>query len=372
VKDLLNQKINLVNHYPLNKIGMIVIYLGNTCNFDCTYCDRGYIESLGGQNLTRDSSQGIREFIEWVDSQSNEIDRISFHGGEPLLFMIRIRETMEWLFPIAKKNNWQITITTNGSLIKENEDFFEKYKDVLYVTVSYDFMYQSENREEFDVIEMAAVLNATCKKWQWQCVLPIDKSDSFSFDNIKHIVSTCYKTGCRSINIIPLRHRRGKEKFDVIIDKVDLKQFLDAFIQFLQILYIKKLFIHIDGCYSKIDKAYFSEHGKLILSPDGFIYPEFDFLEYKTVNARIGDWRLKQIWRNQGDAGRIHDSCLTCEKRPSCGLKYLYHLFDVVPGTQCKEFYTYIDYSIVHLAQLNKKPNLLSWIGIEDNYGIEK
>lgn len=372
MNDSLTLPINIVNRNPLSKINAIVIYLGNTCNFDCVYCDRGYIETLGGQNLTRTNSNDMREFIEWIDQQPNEISRMSFHGGEPLLFIIRMNEIMEWLYPILKRNNWPITITTNGSLIKEHAAFFEKYKDVVYVTVSYDFMHQSENREEFDVVEMANVLNANKIQWQWQCVLPIDRADSFSFDNIKNIVTTCYQTKCRSINIIPLRHKRGKDKFTVIIDKIDLKQFLDAFLQFIQILYIKKVAVYIDGCYTKIDKAYFSEHNKLILSPDGFIYPEFDFLEYKTVNARIGDWKNKQIWQNQGDAGRIHTECMTCEKRPSCGLKYLYHLFDEEPVGKCKEFYTYMDYAIMHVSKLNQKQNILEWVGVQEDFHIEK
>lgn len=370
MNDLLNQKINLIPIRPLDKIKMVVIYLGNTCNFDCTYCDRDYITNLGGQNLTRDTSQDIKEFIEWVALQPNEVERVSFHGGEPLLFITRMKEIMLWLYPILKKNNWQLTVTTNGSLVKETEDFFDQYADVLYVTVSYDFMHQATNRESFDVVEMSTVLNRNKIKWQWQCVLPIDQPNSFSLDNIKDIVSTCYKTRCRSINIIPLRHRRGKDKFDVIIDKLDLVQFLDAFLQFIQILYVKKISVYIDGCYTMVDKAYFSEHNKLILSPDGFIYPEFDFLEYKTVDARIGDWRNKQIWKNQGDAGRIYDSCMNCEKRPSCGLKYLYHMFNEQPGTKCKEFYTYMDFVIMHVSKLNQKQNILEWVGIQEDFKI--
>jgi MoaA/NifB/PqqE/SkfB family radical SAM enzyme len=277
---------------------------------------------------------------------------------------------MEWLYPILKRKNWQVTVTTNGSLIKENEELFKKYSDVFYVTVSYDFMHQKDNREEFDVIEMANVLNNTCKQWQWQCVLPIDRPDSFSFENIKNIVSTCYKTGCRSINIIPLRHKRGKDKFEVIIDNLDLKQFLDAFLQFLQILYIKKISVYIDGSYMKVDKAYFGEHNKLILSPDGFIYPEFDFLEYKTEYARIGNWKTKQIWKNQGDRNRIHGNCFACEKRPSCGLKYLYYMFEEYPKGNCKEFYTYIDWAIMHVTKLRSRDNLIEWVGVQEDFEI--
>ena len=372
MKDLLSQRVNIVKNSQLNKIQSIVLYLGNTCNFDCVYCDRGYIENLGGQNLTRSTSDEMREFIEWVERQPNEIKQLSFHGGEPLLFVIRMKEIMEWAYPILIRNGWKMSITTNGSLIKKNEDFFKEYADVLYVTISYDFMHQAHNREEFDVVEMSEVLNSNKVQWQWQCVLPIDRPDSFSFENIASIVRTCYKTRCRSINLIPLRHKRGKDKFTVIIDDIDLEQFLDAFLQFIQILYIKKISIYIDGCYTRVDKAYFSEHNKLILSPDGFIYPEFDFLEYKTEHARIGNWKLKQIWRNQGDHGRVLPNCMDCDKRPSCGLKYLYFMFGEEPTGACKSFYTYIDLAIMHITRLREKQNLLEWVGIEEEFHIEE
>ena len=105
--------VKIVSSNPLSNIKQIVIYLGNTCNFDCVYCDRGYIESLGGQNLGNSTSIEMREFIEWAESKPNEIQRISFHGGEPFLFIKRMEEIMVWLYPLVQKNNWEITITTN-------------------------------------------------------------------------------------------------------------------------------------------------------------------------------------------------------------------------------------------------------------------
>lgn len=122
---LIESKSKHSQNNQLNKIQSIVLYLGNTCNFDCVYCDRGYIENLGGQNLTRSTSDEMREFIEWVERQPNEIKQLSFHGGEPLLFVIRMKEIMEWAYPILIRNGWKMSITTNGSLIKKNEDFLK-------------------------------------------------------------------------------------------------------------------------------------------------------------------------------------------------------------------------------------------------------
>ena len=362
--------IQIKNEQPLDGIKNITIYLGDNCNFDCVYCDRGYIKNIGGQNLAHSQLNPLQEFFNWVDGQPNQLEWVAFHGGEPLLYVKRMYDIMPWLYPLAVKNGWRLNITTNGSLVKECEEFFATYPNIFAVTVSYDFIFQEQNREIFDVLEMAEVLNKYCTFWQYQYVLPIDDPRSFSFDNIKSMVSTMYKTKCLNVNIIPLRHKRGKDKFEVIIDRVDLKQFLGAFLQFLQILYVKKIKVNIDGCYKEVAKAYFANHNKYILSPDGHIYPEFDFLEYKIENARIGNWKTRTFWRAKGDQGRVQDSCMNCAKRPSCGLKYLYHLFNEQPGTACKEFYTYMDYAIMHVSKLKERDTLLEWVGIDENFRI--
>jgi sulfatase maturation enzyme AslB (radical SAM superfamily) len=354
---------------PLNNVRMLIIYLGNECNFDCVYCDRGYIKSLGGQSLN--TTHNLQDFFLWAEKQDNEVEWISFHGGEPLLFAKRMEQILEWLMPIAERNSWKVGMTTNGSLVKQNEHLFEKYSGKLGATISYDFMYQEQNRDALDVEEMAGVLNKHCFDWKWQYVLPIEDKKAFSFDNIKSVVSTCYKTGCKTINIIPLRHHRGKDKFDVIIDRVNLQQFFSAFLEFIQILYIKKLNVFIDGNYDKIDKAYFGEHNKLILSPDGYLYPEFDFLEYKIKNTRIGKWsNVPEVWEPLGDKDRIFESCEKCLSRPSCGLKYLYKLFDKQPGTSCKEFYQFVDVAIKHNSKLKNNKSLFELVGIDTTFYI--
>ena len=355
----------------LDKVEILTIYLGNQCNFDCNYCDRGYINSIGSQAVSRGVADEMYEFIKWVASQPNNVQYISLHGGEPLLFANRINQIMKWLAPLAKDAGWNIGITTNGSLVKKHEWLFEKYSGHIRATVSYDFMFQEENRDELDVMEMAEVLNKHSPEWKWQTVIPINDPRCFSFPAIQNIVNTCYATGCRTINVIPLRHHRGKDKFDVLIDRIDLEQFLGAFIDFLQILYIKKLTVFIDGNYTMIDKAYFGEHQKLILSPDGYMYPEFDFLEYQMHQFRIGNWKTKEIWEPQGDGDRILPQCHECPMKAACGLKYLYKMFDEEPKGNCKKFYKYLNFATFHLMKMKDKKTMLEWIGIKDDFKVK-
>lgn len=365
--------VNLQDPKPLENVKLLVIYLGNKCNFDCVYCDRGYIESVGGQSLGKQTADNIEKFFLWAEKQPNKIKRVSFHGGEPLLFIKRMKEIMVWLHPLCKRNGWIISMTTNGSLVADNVDFFEQYSGNLAATVSYDFIFQNKNRDVLDVEKMAAVLNKHCVEWKWQYVLPINDPQAFSFENLQDVVQTCYKTNCRVVNIIPLRHMRGKDKFDVLIDRVNLEQYFDALMQFIQILYVKKINVFIDGNYTEIDKNYFGDHSKLILAPDGYLYPEFDFLEYKLHEMRIGLWDTEhpQVWKQIGNKAKILDSCVGCPSEPSCGLKYLYKLFNETPKGACVNFYKYTDFIIRHNNQLKTKKHLLEWVGIDDTFEVK-
>jgi len=50
----------------------------------------------------------------------------------------------------------------------------------------------------------------------------------------------------------------------------------------------------------------------------------------------------------------------------------LYKLFDVQPAGKCKEFYTYMDYVIMHNAKLNQKKTVLEWVGIKEDFDINE
>jgi hypothetical protein len=50
----------------------------------------------------------------------------------------------------------------------------------------------------------------------------------------------------------------------------------------------------------------------------------------------------------------------------------LYKLFDVQPAGKCKEFYTYMDYAIMHNAKLNQKKSVLEWVGIKEDFDINE
>jgi radical SAM protein with 4Fe4S-binding SPASM domain len=132
--------------------------------------------------------------------------------------------------------------------------------------------------------------------------------------------------------------------------------------------------MYIDGTYGnidQIDKFYYNNHNKIILSPDGFIYPEYDFLEYKREEFRIGQWSdgsldfTPEYYRQQNERSIIRDGCYNCSSKNSCGLKYLYKMFDEEPKGSCVLFYKMIDASVAYAYKLQQKDSVFEWIGID-------
>ena len=359
----------------LDSLRHISIYFGNTCNFDCTYCDREYISvDIGGQTLKTSWVEKVGNFLDKIVPQCKNLRTISLHGGEPFLFVSRMDAVLTRIKHHINTTDRRVFITTNGSLIAANEDFLKKWGNYLRFTISYDFMFQEENREGFDVVEMSRVIHENGATMQWQYVVPSDSPRAFSMDAIKNIIHTCNSTGCNTINLIPLRHRRGARKFEVIIDRLDLAEWFDGFLQLITILYTKKVRVYIDGTYgniSEIDKFYYDNHNKIILSPDGYLYPEYDFLEYKRTEFKVGQWTDGTenfdpvFYRQQDELNLIRKDCDTCPSKDSCGLKYLYKMFDEQPQGSCVMFYKMLDASVGFAYKLQQKENVFEWVGID-------
>jgi MoaA/NifB/PqqE/SkfB family radical SAM enzyme len=349
---------------PLDFAGIkaITIYLGDTCNFDCVYCDRTYIrEDIGSQNLSKRSFDDIVNFMKIAKEHAHDLKAISFHGGEPMLYIKRIDQLMDLIHPLFG-DTIEYYMTTNGSLIPENEWFFQKWNH-FHVTLSYDFNYQEVNREAIDLKALADTLYRNNCYLMFQFVCP---PDGFNENTIAAVISACKEARCDTVNLIPLRHHRGKQKFKVLVDDFDMKWYSVYFMRFIQTLYVQGINLNIDGNYDKIDKQYLNNHGKLILSPDGFIYPEFDYLEYKRKEFRVGKWRGGvELNRVKSEEDFIREGCQSCELRDVCGLKYLYHMFDEEPGGKCVDFYRTISLMVRHLHKLKQKPTLMHWIGYE-------
>ena len=345
----------------------ISIYLGNVCNFDCTYCDRDYIkDTIGGQHMTKDDVLPIMHFLGKLGAISNPPEMFSFHGGEPFTY-VKVMDAIMTEIMLSIPGDYRFFIQTNGSQMLHNRWFFEKWKGRLTISISYDFLYQDINRTQFGIVPTIEMLKECgVNNIQFQYVMPIHDPKVFSLASIKAITDVCLKCGVRSINLIPLRHIRGKDKFRVIVDEIDVPQCIDAFIKFIEILYILGMDVVIDGHDNNIDKHYFNNHKQMVLSPDGFIYPEYDFLEYKRQEATLGMWKeSRQLDRTvKNEDVLLLDTCILCPQRDQCGLKFLYKMFDKKPAGGCKQFYQMLTVIILHAQKLKQKRNMLEWVGI--------
>ena len=359
----------------MKNVNTISIYLGNTCNFDCSYCDREYIaKDIGGQNFTNNHLKRIHNFFQQVFQDPDcKVDRIALHGGEPFLFTKRMDQILTLLKDdFLDKHGLFISITTNGSLLLEPDNliFLDKWRRYLRLTMSYDFIYQAQNREKFDIDNTIKVCNYHNIPIHWQFVMPITDPKVFSLDCVKDIVNTISKCKVmRSINLIPLRHHRGERKFKTFVEDLNLTHFADAFMRFVNMLYNMNIMVFIDGNYGVTDKNYFGDHYKMILSPDGYIYPEYDFCEYKSEAYRIGQWtdglspNFKVVLNRPGvENDNIPEKCKTCSSRSLCGLKYLHHMFNEPPGEKCVQFYQIVDAMVMYTTKLHQKKSFFHWI----------
>ena len=336
----------------------ISVYLGNKCNFDCHYCDRVYIESVvGGQTW---SDEDTEELIEYLSTINDEDVVISFHGGEPFVFI----KQMEKIHGRLADRDFSYFIQTNGSLITKHKKFFEKYGEKLSISISYDFAFQAENRTAFNIAEAVQVLKSSgVKDIQFQYVIPTNNFLAFSATAIGRIADECYYSGITNINLIPLRHIRGKDRFDIVFKQEDIGKIGASLTRMVTTLYMHGINVTIDGHSKEIDKHYFDDHKQIVLSPDGYVYPEYDFLEYRMKNSILGRWKSSVPNIIPIHQNLEQEICKTCKQNENCGLKFLYKEFGKkVDYPTCKEFYSMITDLINYNFVLKTRENILDWI----------
>jgi sulfatase maturation enzyme AslB (radical SAM superfamily) len=311
---------------------------------------------------TRLDTKDIPQLINYIDSitKAKEDPMIGFHGGEPFLYTKQMIEIMDYF--IATRANPRFSILTNGTLLKRNEKFLNRYGKYLNISISYDFTKMKDNRGYgVDIEDILRLLDKyNCKTAQLQWVVDMRDKECFNMEVLKRITDLYKVFHIGMLTLIPLRHIRGKTKFRNIMDSVDVQDFMRGFLQFIQMLYVLKIKVSIDGHSHGINKAYFNNHKQIILSPDGYIYPEFDFLDYKVKDARIGNWKDMKLNRlTNADAFLSPVSCHSCSQFYNCGIKYLYKLFDETPSGECEKFYTYQEAIVAHYDRLSKYDNLI-------------
>ena len=386
----------------LNGVKTVAIFCGSKCNYNCVYCDRIPIkESVGYTALRLKDVPQIVRFLEDIsetvpceechkapsvmDDDGNiipdicpscngtktrnylPIDTISFFGGEPFLFFPVMEAVVEQV--IAKWPKMFFFIQTNGSYLTEpdKETFIRKYAKNLRVSISHDFSFQSLNRTEFDIGAALTLLkDAKVDFVQMQHVLPVNRPDAFSIDHVASIVKIFARYKVDRLSLIPLRHIRGFGRFTTFVKEVPLDILFRKMLQLVHKLWVEGINVVVDGMEQAIEKSYFNDHKQLVIAPDGYLYPEFDFVEYKVHGARVGEWLNKtELNRSTNDDHLIWDKCKTCPARNQCGIKYLYKMFsDEEPDGYCLHVNRMYMTIINHNLKLKKSKNLFDLVGI--------
>jgi len=113
-----------------NNLKTLKLFIGNKCNFDCTYC---YVkkDSLSALNL-KESIKGVGHFLDSDGEEKN----IQFLGGEPLLEYAKIKNIIKYVEKEYKNKKIQFILNTNGLLLdQEKIDFFTKHNALIIISI---------------------------------------------------------------------------------------------------------------------------------------------------------------------------------------------------------------------------------------------
>lgn len=121
----MERRLNNTLHFEIN--------VTDACNLNCVYCSELMVKRKS-QYIT---TEAVNAYIAYIKSVIDKYDIISvnYFGGEPLLNMPVIEKVTEQL---AEYDNIRFNVITNGTLLKKNSEFFNKYKDRFFIQVSYD------------------------------------------------------------------------------------------------------------------------------------------------------------------------------------------------------------------------------------------
>jgi radical SAM protein with 4Fe4S-binding SPASM domain len=341
----------------------LCVYVGGHCNFNCTYCDRDFIkEHFGYQKLTKQDIPKIEEFFSYVLDSTDNVKVINFHGGEPFLFVELIDELCDFLTAKYPHKNLKYFIQTNGSMILKNKAFIEKHKDKLIMSISYDNLFQGESRTEIPIREILSYFKEIkLEGVQLQPVIPLDDDRVFSHTFIFNLINL-YKDFfpvIKNYNFLFLRYSWESKEIETLLGKKKtLEWFFGNFIKLMYNLHLHNVGFSLDSIKSLDQhKKYCNNHWQIIIAPDGYLYPEFAFIEHKVESFRIGQWRDSVFLSRSFDADAlIQPECVKCDMNYFCGYKYTIAAFKTkVPENKiCKRYYELLSYTYNHYQEMYK------------------
>lgn len=116
----------------------IYIEITNSCNLKCSFCPEGKREK---------KYMNVEEFSEIINKIKGYTSLIALHiKGEPLLHP-KLNEILE----ICDKENIQINITTNGTLLKNTLSIITAHKSIRQINISLHSININKNNEKYNI-----------------------------------------------------------------------------------------------------------------------------------------------------------------------------------------------------------------------------
>ena len=129
------------------KFNKIYVEITNICNLNCSFCSK---DNLKKKELSPNEFEFILKKIKPYTKT------IYLHiKGEPLL-----HSELEKILALTKKNNFNVRITTNGTLLKEKYHILKKYNNIKQINIS---LHSENNKKNYleDIFEISEILSKT-------------------------------------------------------------------------------------------------------------------------------------------------------------------------------------------------------------------
>ena len=119
----------------------IFIMITNSCNLKCSYCYET------GKHLASANVRAIKKVLfEELSNGEYQHYMISFHGGEPFLAFLKMKEICEWVWENFTKKDIVINATTNGTIMRhEIREWLTINKNKFQIILSIDGKAEAHN-----------------------------------------------------------------------------------------------------------------------------------------------------------------------------------------------------------------------------------
>lgn len=140
--------------YKSNKTRSIYITANVACNLRCVYCYEKDKTSAASFDLEKAKAL----LTKTLSTKTESGTVIHFHGGEPLLSYLKIRELCEWAWQQNFPEKYHFFATTNGTFVHgEIQNWFKKHKKEFSLGLSLDgtrAMHNANRSNSFDLIDL--------------------------------------------------------------------------------------------------------------------------------------------------------------------------------------------------------------------------